>query len=296
MAKPLSVYWVNAFTAERFTGNPAVVVPEASGLSDRQMQQIAREMNCSETAFILTPADANANFRLRWFTPTQEVPLCGHATVAALHVLAETGQYDIAPEGMQTLQVETLTGVLAVTVDFESGGPWIWLTLPKCAFEPLAADALSSIQMALFAEMDEIGASIISAAVDSLNRDVLLQVDSLATLQSLTPDSKALKRLGTDSQWRGFSVFTTETLAPEPHAQSRFFAPQSGIIEDPVTGSASGPLALYLKQQGLVTANYLIFEQGHCLDRPGQIHVDLSTTTPRCGGQAVTVLTGVLND
>ena len=92
MAESLSVYWVNAFTLEPFTGNPAVVVPDASDLSDDQMQRIAREMNCSETVFVLRPTDTEADLRLRWFTPTQEVPLCGHATVAAMHILAEVGR------------------------------------------------------------------------------------------------------------------------------------------------------------------------------------------------------------
>lgn len=293
MAGSLGIYWVDAFTTERFTGNSAAVVPDASELSDRQMQTLAREMNCSETVFVLRPTETEAHLRLRWFTPTQEVPLCGHATIAAMHVLAEMGYYNLKPGFQQILYVETLTGVLAVIVDFrKSSSPWIWLTLPRCSFEPLSPRQQDALQRA-FPGLD---ASFQSAVLDSLNQDILLRVASLTGLQHLTPDFAALKTLGTAQGWRGFSVFTTEVADAQHGAQSRFFAPQSGILEDPVTGSASVPLALYLKQQGLAVGDRIILEQGHCLQRPGLIHVDLSEETPRCGGQAVTVLTGVLND
>ncbi len=291
MAATLSVYWVNSFTLKPFTGNPAVVVPDASDLSDGQMQDIAREMNCSETAFILRPTETEADLRLRWFTPTQEVPLCGHATVAAMHILAETGQYNICEGMKQILFVETLTGVLSVTVDFvKLDAPWIWMMLPPCTFEPIEPNVAAQVQAA-FPGLDNAFQSLV---VDSLNQDLLLQVECLEELQQLAPDLEQLKRLGVHHQWRGFSLFTTETLDPEHEAHSRFFAPQSGIAEDPVTGSASGPLSLFLKQLGLVKGDRLTIEQGNCLQRPGLIHVDLSDGSPRCGGQAVTVLSGVL--
>lgn len=286
------VYWVNSFTSDPFTGNPAVVVPEAFDLSEDQMQRIAREMNCSETAFILRPTDTEADLRLRWFTPTQEVPLCGHATVAAMHILASAGQFNIRPGMKQILLVETLTGVLGITVDFvKSEVPWIWLTLPHCSFQALDPVIVGQVESAFVGFPNQFQAAV----VDSLNRDLLLQVESLADLHQLSPNFEALCSLGKQHQWRGFLVFTAETLEASHGAQCRFFAPQFGISEDPVTGSASGPLGLFLKQQGLLEGDRLMIEQGHCLQRPGLIHVDLTAETPRCGGQAVTVLTGVLH-
>ena len=293
MAAQKSVFWVNAFTTEPYTGNPAVVIPDASDLSDEQMQRIAREMNCSETAFVLRPSDTEADFRLRWFTPTQEVALCGHATVATMHILAELGLYNLQPGFRQILYVETLSGVLPVTVDSthptQSHLPWIWLMLPSCDFEEVASEELYSAL-----GLDD-SAGRPSPVMDTLNRDVLVTVDSLQQLQSLQPNFNALKVLGQENQWRGFTVFSSETDSPDHSAQIRFFAPQSGIQEDPVTGSASGPLSLYLTQNNLVEGDRLILEQGYCLQRPGLIHVDLSGPTPRCGGQAVTILKGELN-
>src|SRR5690606_33769632 len=105
---------VDAFTDRVFGGNPAGVVPEAEGLSEDEMQNIASEMNLSETAFIL-PSD-KADFAIRWFTPKTEVPFCGHATVASLHVLAEEGNLGMDRNGVFSLQIETLIGILAVDV------------------------------------------------------------------------------------------------------------------------------------------------------------------------------------
>lgn len=284
MAVSKAVFWVNAFTSESFTGNPAVVLPDASGLSDSQMQTIAREMNCSETAFVLRPSDTEADFRLRWFTPTQEVALCGHATVATLHILAELGLYNLQPGFRQILYVETLSGVLPVTVD-STQNTWIWLTLPPCTFEDVHSPEL----------LAALGLKNSLLVMDTLNRDVLVQVDSLEVLQTMQPNFASLTHLGRQNQWRGYTIFSAETENPDHQAQVRFFAPQSGIDEDPVTGSASGPLSLYLQQKNLVAGDRLILEQGHSLQRPGLIHVDLSGPTPRCGGQAVTVLKGELN-
>src|SRR5438067_13631590 len=106
--RTLAAYKVDAFTTEPFTGNPAGVVPHADGLSDRDMQRIAREMNLSETAFVLPSAAPGAAMRLRYFTPATEVPLCGHATVATFHLLAELGTLR-APTA---LRIETKAGVL----------------------------------------------------------------------------------------------------------------------------------------------------------------------------------------
>jgi trans-2,3-dihydro-3-hydroxyanthranilate isomerase len=106
----LAIYWVDAFTDRPFQGNPAVVVPQADGLTDFQMQQIAREVNCSETAFVLTAATPEADFRLRWFTPTQEVDLCGHATIAAFHALAQEGRFNLSQGVTQILYIHAERG------------------------------------------------------------------------------------------------------------------------------------------------------------------------------------------
>lgn len=309
LAKRLSLYWVDAFTRTAFTGNPAVVVPEAEGLSETEMQQLAREVNCSETAFISSPSQPEADLRLRWFTPTTEVNLCGHATVAALHVLAEQGRFKLKPGATQILYLETRSGILAVTVDYsQETAPWIWLTLPSCDFQPLEP----AIAAQLYARLNfRPSANAPTPVVDSLNQDVLIAIASLEQLHQLQPDLVGLARLGQEAGWRGICVYTTETVDPDSLAHSRFFAPHCGIAEDPVTGSVSGPLALYLQQSyplkstaplpaipsgpALNPTHWVTLEQGDCLGRPGRLLIDLSGPELKMGGQAITVIRGELS-
>ncbi len=289
----LTVYWIDAFCDRPFCGNPAVVVPQADGLSDAQMQQIAREVNCSETAFVLQPAAPEADFRLRWFTPTQEVNLCGHATIATLHALAQEGRFNLHPGVTGILYIETRSGVLKVTVDYKKDRPWIWLTLPECQFEPITP-ALTQQLAAVLGLPNE---PLIAPVVDSLNQDVLVSVSHLHQIQALSPDMAALTTLGKAQNWRGIGVYTRETVEPDSDVHVRFFAPQSGIPEDPVTGSVSGPLALLLRQSGKSKdpeRDLWRFEQGDCLNRPGRLLIELDGDTPKLGGQAVTVLRGEL--
>jgi trans-2,3-dihydro-3-hydroxyanthranilate isomerase len=292
----LAAYWVDAFTDRPFQGNPAVVVPQADGLTDFQMQQIAREVNCSETAFVLASATPEADFRLRWFTPTQEVDLCGHATIAALHALAQEGRFNLSQGVTQILYMETRSGVLPVTVDWTQARPWIWLTLPGCSFEAISPNLVQQLAKVL-----GLPAAHPSAVLDSLNQDVLIEIQHLHQLQSLSPNLGELGQLGKQQGWRGICVYTAETVEPESAAHSRFFAPQSGIPEDPVTGSASGPLALLLRQKTLETdaspqpwPRICRFEQGDCLGRAGRLLIELRGNIPKLGGQAITVLRGEL--
>jgi trans-2,3-dihydro-3-hydroxyanthranilate isomerase len=291
--KILIAYWVDAFANQPFQGNPAVVIPQADGLSDLQMQQIAREVNCSETAFVLQPTVPEADFRLRWFTPTQEVDLCGHATIATLHALAQEGRFNLQRGTSQILYLETRSGILKVTVDYtQDSRPWVWLTLPNCTFEAITPNLTQQLTTIL-GYPEEMG--IVEAVVDSHNRDVLLPIAHLDRLQGLKPDMARLSELGQQKGWRGICVYTQETAEPNSDAHSRFFAPQSGIYEDPVTGSVSGPLAVVLSQKSTAKASPTWrFEQGDCLGRAGRLLIELHGNTPKLGGQAITVMRGEL--
>jgi trans-2,3-dihydro-3-hydroxyanthranilate isomerase len=289
----ITVYWVDAFCDRPFCGNPAVVVPQADGLSDAQMQHIAREVNCSETAFVLQPTLPEADFRLRWFTPTQEVNLCGHATIATLHALARDGRFNLHPGVTQILYLETRSGVLTVLVDYNQARPWVWLTLPKCQFEAVSSDLTQQIVAALGLP----DTPLTPPVVDSLNRDVLVAIPQLHQLQTLNPDMPALTQLGKSQSWRGVGVYTRETVEPNRDVHIRFFAPQSGIPEDPVTGSVSGPIALLLRQSGESKdpeRDLWRFEQGDCINRPGRLLIELQGDIPKLGGQAIMVMKGEL--
>ena len=302
--RPRQVHWVDAFTQMPFSGNPAVVVLDAEGLRDAQMQQLAQEVNCSETAFILPSALAEADLRLRWFTPTLEVNLCGHATVAAMHTLAQEGRCNLRSGVSQQLHVETRSGVLPVTVDYRHPpAPWIWLTLPRCDFQPIAPTLHQHLLDILQIPAET---SDQQAVVDSTNQDVLIAVERLDQLHQLHPDLTRLAQVGQAQGWRGFCVYTTETVDAHNTAHTRFFAPQSGIDEDPVTGSVSAPLALYLHhvqsldqsspqdRRGGSPGVDFTFEQGDSMGRPGRLRVQLRDGIPELGGQAVTLFKGQL--
>lgn len=291
-ANPLQVYWVDAFTRDRFRGNAAVVVPQAEGLTAEQMQLIAREVNCSETAFISPATVPGADMRLRWFTPKIEVDLCGHATVAALHVLISTGVIKTSLESLQIMHLQTRSGVLPVTIDTtDPEASWIWLSLPPCQFQPLSQEQGRGLQasLGLSSQVEP------EPVVDSLNRDVLVAVDSLSSLSDLQPDFTSLGHLASQQGWRGICVYSQDTLEVDSVAHLRFFAPHCGITEDPVTGSVSVPLVSFLQQKGQLEgfAMPVTLEQGDGLGRSGRVRVDL-TEQPQLGGQAITVMRGEL--
>jgi trans-2,3-dihydro-3-hydroxyanthranilate isomerase len=283
---------VNAFTKIPFSGNPAGVVPEADGLTDAQMQQMAREMNCSETAFVLTPQNPEADLKIRWFTPTTEVALCGHATVAAFHVLSEEERYRLGPGASQILYLETeKVGILPITVDARGPRPHIWMTLPAPEFKVLTEPQVFALLSTLGLEKSDL--LDLPVVVDQ-DRDVLLGIERLDRLHTLKPQMTDLQAYSLGQGLRGIDLFTLQTLEPTSAAHSRFFAPAVGIEEDPVTGSVSGPLAYWLRDQGLINQSTVILEQGDVLHRSGRVTVDLSTAQPRIGGEAVTVLQGLL--
>ncbi len=284
------MYWVDAFTEKPLRGNPAVVVPQADDLSEAQMQGIAREVNCSETAFICPATVPEADMQLRWFSPTQEVDLCGHATVAALHVLAQEQRFNLQPGTRQYLYLETRSGLLTVSVDqTQSHRIDIWLSLPTCTFEALAVSERQALGSVF--NVEAVPTQSAAPVIDSLNRDVLIAVERLQTLYDLRPQLAQMAALNQEKGWRGVCAYTLETLTPGHTAHLRFFAPNIGIPEDPVTGSVCAPLALYLHQQGMA-AERMTFEQGDCLQRPGRLQVEVSNGMPRLGGSAVTVMHG----
>lgn len=214
----LRIYQVDAFADRLFGGNPAAVVPLASWLPDDLLQSIAGENNLSETAFFVPEG---AGFQLRWFTPVREVALCGHATLAAAHVLFERMTY----EG-RVIRFETRSGTLFVekqdghlAMDFPAEPP-----IP-CAMVEALVLGLGQPPQALFA-----------------GTDYLAVFDSETTVRALRPDQNLLAQLDR----RGVIV-----TAPGDHVDfvSRFFAPKFGIPEDPVTGSAHCMLAPYWAEQ-----------------------------------------------
>ena len=264
MANKLPVFKVDSFAAAPFAGNPAGVCLLDSPADPTWMQNIAREMNLSETAFLCREGDG---FRLRWFTPLVEVEMCGHATLATAHVLWETGRLPRT----SLARFQTLSGLLSA--EWKDG--WIELDFPatppnETAPPPGLLEALG-----------------LSAArwVGRSRFDALVEADSAATVRALAPDFGALRRV----QVRG-TIVTAASDEAGCDFVSRFFAPAVGVDEDPVTGSAHAALTPYWSKR--LGKDALVAKQVSA--RGGVLRVRSAGERVRIAGQAVTVLVGEL--
>jgi PhzF family phenazine biosynthesis protein len=275
---PLTITQVDAFTSEPFAGNPAAVcvLPEARG--EVWMQQVAREMNLAETAFLLRRSDG---WGLRWFTPVAEVDLCGHATLASAHVLWETR----ALPRDETARFHTRSGLLTAA----KRGEWIELDFPATPDEPV--EAPEGLEEALLAKRPSPqpsppgGEGVRVRYVGRTPFDYLVELDSEETVRRLVPDLRFLATLGT----RGV-VVTSRSSDPGFDFVSRYFAPAFGIDEDPVTGSTHCALAPFWAKR----SNKTSFLARQLSARGGVLKVEVAGDRVRIGGQAVTVLRGEL--
>lgn len=287
------VLLVDAFTCEPFHGNPAGVVPDADGLAEAAMQRIARELGASETCFLLAPA-RGGDLRLRYFTPAREVPLCGHATVAAVHVLAAEGRLRpaaAAGEGVEVAaaRLETGAGLLPVEARWEGGRVTALLGQPAPRFRPFGGDA-AEVAACLGLPPAAIAAAGLPVALASTGLwHLLVPVAGLEAVRRAAPDLTRLARLNEALGVHTTHVYALEALDPAADLHARSFAPAIGVAEDPQTGTASGALAAFLAALGLLVpagglgqpsparpgAVRLVMEQGHELGRPGRIEVEV---------------------
>lgn len=261
----MRIYTVDSFTDQIFKGNPAGVCLLDNPVPDAWMQSLAAEMRHSETAFVLGGEDGEP-YSLRWFTPTVEVALCGHATLATAHVLYSTGS---APE---TLKFTTKSGILSVTRD---GTGLISMDFPAKVLETAIPPA--GLAGALGVEPRWVGRN---------EWDYLVEVSSEEEVRTISPDFAALAALDA----RGIIV-TARASQPEADYVSRFFAPRVGIPEDPVTGSAHCALAPHWSAK--LGAATLLGAQ--LSERGGRIRTTLRGDRVELAGRAVTVLSGELH-
>ena len=259
----IHIHQVDAFTGTPFTGNPAAVCFLLEAQDPSWMQQVAREMNLSETAFLVPKDDG---FDLRWFTPEVEVDLCGHATLAAAHALWETDALSTEVPA----RFHTLSGLLTATKQ----GEWIELDFPALPDQAIApppglAEALG-----------------VSPTYVGQNRlDLLVEVGSEEELRALTPNLHLLRTLST----RGIIV-TSRSSTEEFDFVSRFFSPAVGVAEDPVTGSAHCCLGPYWSKR-LGKRDFVALQAS---ERSGVIRVRTNGDRVALAGQAVTVIQGTL--
>lgn len=281
------VLQVDAFTDEPLSGNAAGVVPDADGLADEQMQSIARELAVSETAFLLPSDDADR--RVRYFTPTQEVDLCGHATIASHAHLFEAGEIDA---GTHTL--ETSVGVLDIEVT-EDGTVWMTGADPEVRRVDVEYDRVGEALGIDPAALRDVGADLPLAVASTGLSFLAVPVNFLSNLGGADPDMNAVERLCEAVDAVGIYAFTFDALNLDSTLHGRMFAPLAGVPEDPVTGTASGAVGAYLREMGAFDTfpEEMVFEQGHFVDRPGYVRV-AATDEVRVGGPAATAVDGTL--
>jgi trans-2,3-dihydro-3-hydroxyanthranilate isomerase len=307
---------LDVFTDQPFCGNPLAVFPKAEGLTDEQMQQIAREMNLSETVFVLPPRDENTLRRLRIFTPATELPFAGHPVVGTWHCLALEGVVPL-PEGgsgWTRIKQEVGIGVLPVDIEFKDGDP-VHVVMTQGKFEIVGEiddwQEQAEIARALGLAREDLDESLPIQAVSTGNTMLMVPVRSLADLGHCRVNLPLLSEIYQrsdsleDANATGCYAFTRETIEiGEARAHARFFVGQN-IGEDPATGSAAGPLGGYLVYHGAAGVDSVegvyrfTIEQGDFINRPSRIGVEVKGESGkieqvRVGGTSVVVARGEL--
>lgn len=294
MSRNYRVFQVDSFTKEKFTGNPAGVVPNADGLTDLEMQCIARELNNSETAFIFTSDDSTYDVHVRFFTPTREVPICGHATIAAHYIRAIENKL-----GTTRVVQKTGAGILPVDIVEEDNDYRIIMTQGKIEFgEILRGHNLDTLLSALALTPCDLLEDYPVQIVSTGHSKVMIGIKSSGMLNQLKPNYQALSSLSKTIQCNGYYLFTPDSDRDGIMFKGRMFAPAIGINEDPVTGNANGPLGAYLVHHKLVKHDGSSFAfnamQGEAIGRAGIIRVEVKIdrhepVEVKVAGQAVVV-------
>ncbi len=296
----IEVWRMNAFTDQPFSGNPAGVVLDGDALSDHEMQLIAPQLNnISETVYVCTATEPAADIQLRFFTPTTEVDLCGHATIAALFALVASGRIKGGTE-TRVIRAQTRSGVLDLGLEFAAGQLiTASMTQPVPQHCVPSAPGLAAAILGLdpAAIRDDIPIACASTGIWSCYVP-LVDLDALAAItiehegiESLWPENEAFAGV------YPFVITAVDMQAKSLRTQGRFFCPPKfGIAEDPVTGTASGALGAYLIRQGVMSAEgELEAHQGVEMGCPGHLRIrQTATGTMEIRGRAVSIYRGQL--
>ena len=274
MTRKVQVHQVDAFTREPFTGNPTGVVLNADALSEAQMLAIARELNNTETAFILAPDADDHTVRARFFTPRSEAGFVGHATIAAQYVLSRRHE---APRWQRQ---KSKAGIVDVEVrgSDEDRRIAIRRSPPPIGRELNDRERLAVLD-ALALASESLDARIPPRIVGAAGTRLLIGVRGPEPLKHLKPDLARLTTLSAQIGAAGYFVFTLVPNGGDHLTEARMFCPALGISEDPVSGNAHGLLGAYLARLGLLGRNgeraRFSGVQGHSLHRPGRVEVEL---------------------
>lgn len=282
----------DVFTDKPFGGNQLAVFTDARGLTAEQMQTLTREMNYSESTFVLPPEMPGTDVRVRIFTPAIEMPMAGHPTVGTTFVLAQSG----ALAGKEaTLQLKI--GPIKVEIEHNSAGEpqFVWMTHNAPKFGAIRTDR-ERVAAALGVTVSDLHADLPIQHVTTGVPFLMIPLRSLEAIGRCKVNQSALAELFVgEPESAGAYLFTTETTGPHAHLHTRMFAPHIfDIPEDPATGSAAAPFGAYAVHYGLVPEGRFLIEQGVEMGRPSQIHVIArraggNFTELKIGGQTTVV-------
>lgn len=294
----IDIYQVDVFSSKPFGGNPAAVVPDARGLSNEDMQNIAREMNLSETVFMF-PLDEES-YEVRFFTPTHEVDLCGHGTIGAFYVLALKNYIPSIKNGIKKIYQNTKAGKLSVEIYFCDG------KVNKILMEQAPPKDFGEVKyMEQLLECFNIGIDSLGIGDEYIKptiistglKDIFLPINSKEILDNLEVDFNKLKEVSNVLEVIGVHAFYIPG-ANFTRVYTRNFAPAVGINEEAATGTSNGGLIYFLKSRGYLYGNEIISIQGEAMNRPSYIYCKIDENdggySVKIGGKAKIVLDGIM--
>jgi PhzF family phenazine biosynthesis protein len=272
--KKYRLYQIDSFTKDKLFGNPAGVITNADGLTELEMQKIARELNNSETAFIFQPTDETHDVHVRFFTPKSEVPICGHATIAAHYARAMENQLDSV-----RVYHKTGAGILPVDILRDGSDYKIVMTQGQISFEDrIYGEPYDLLLNALGMSNSDLRGECPICVASTGHSKVMIGIQDIDLLHRLSPNMELLTKVSIMIGCNGFYVFTLHH-DEDILVHGRMFAPAIGINEDPVTGNANGPLGAYLVHFGIVETKNDVFTftamQGEAIHRTGTMEVQV---------------------
>ena len=290
-------YQVDVFTNTPFSGNPLAVFFDVENTSSQTMHAIAKEMNLSETIFVLPPGNLPVDFSVRIFTPEKEIPFAGHPTIGTAHILRETEK---VISGNHTIKLSMKAGIITVTKGLTDNLLFMDQPLPEYLS---VLDCAEKIGQVLSIPISNIKLSHYPIQIVTTGLPVLLvPINPIKSLEQIVVNVSELNNFLHSLGVEMLYAFTDETLNPSANIHARMFAPPLGILEDPATGSAAGAMGAYIFKHKIVSENNLkniTIEQGYKMGRPSCIHVEINyeyneIKKIRVGGESVTVIEGFI--
>jgi len=300
MSMPLPYLHYDVFTGEALVGNQLAVFTDARGLDARKMQRLAREMNFSESTFILPPERSDTDIRMRIFTPMNEMPMAGHPTIGSTFALAHAG---VIRPGSARFVFGLNIG--PVPVDLEWSGAalrFAWMTQSTPTFGPVIDDR-AAVAATLGLAVDDLAETLPVQQVSCGVPFLFVPLRDRQAVDRAMSDAAAFRRFMTGAGLDlAIFLFSIDPAGSSETIYSRMFAPEFGIVEDPATGGASGPVGCYLVHHGVVegdNARRMVSLQGVAMGRSSRIHISIEGDTHqiqrvRVGGEAVLVGRGEL--